>query len=44
MALWYLTNSTNGGGLDMVINGENFSVSCLDSIPTSENIIYKGTK
>jgi len=44
MALWYITNSTNGGGLDMVINNENFSVSCLDSIPTAQSIIYKNTK
>lgn len=43
MAQWYLTNSTTGGGLDLVINNEDFSVACLDSIPTGDNIIYKNT-
>jgi thiol-disulfide isomerase/thioredoxin len=43
MAQWYLTNSTTGGGLDLIINNENFSVSCLDSVPTNESIVYKGT-
>lgn len=43
MAQWYLTNSKTGGGLDLVINNENFSVSCLDSVPTNESIVYKGT-
>lgn len=44
MAQWYITNSGTGGGLDLVINNEDFSVSCSDSIPTAENIIYKNTK
>jgi len=43
MAMWYLTNSEKGGGLEMVINNEDFSVACLDSIPATENIIYKNT-
>ncbi|MDM8161826.1 redoxin domain-containing protein [Labilibaculum sp. K2S] len=43
MAQWYLTNSKTGGGLDFVINNENFSVSCLDSVPGIESIVYKGT-
>jgi hypothetical protein len=43
MAQWYFTNSATGGGLDLIINNENFSVSCLDSIPTAENIVYKNT-
>jgi len=43
MAMWYLTNSEKGGGLEMVINSEDFSVTCLDSIPTNESIIYKNT-
>jgi peroxiredoxin len=43
MAQWYFTNSATGGGLDLIINNENFSVSCLDSIPTTENIVYKNT-
>lgn len=44
MAQWYLTNSKTGGGLDLVINNENFSVACLDSIPTSQSIVYKNTR
>jgi thioredoxin-related protein len=44
MALWYITNSRDGGGLDLVINGEDFSITCLDSIPSSKSIVYKNTK
>ncbi len=44
MAQWYLTNSATGGGLDLIINNEDFSVSCLDSIPKTESIVYKNTK
>lgn len=44
MALWYITNSRDGGGLDLVINGEDFSVSCLDSIPSAKSIVYSNTK
>jgi thiol-disulfide isomerase/thioredoxin len=44
MGQWYLTNSETGGGLDLIINNEDFSVSCFDSIPTSESIVYKNTK
>jgi thiol-disulfide isomerase/thioredoxin len=40
---WYFTNRKTGGGLDLIINNENFSVSLLDSIPTKDNIIYKNT-
>lgn len=43
MAQWYLTHSKTGGGLDLIINNENFSVTCLDSVPTSKSIVYKGT-
>lgn len=43
IAQWYLTNSATGGGLDLIINKQDFSVSCLDSIPTNANIIYKGS-
>jgi len=43
MAQWYLTNSKTGGGLDLIINNEDFSVTCLDSIPTAESIVYKNT-
>jgi thiol-disulfide isomerase/thioredoxin len=44
MSMWYLTNSKQGGGLEMAINNEDFSVSCMDSIPTQANIVYKNTK
>jgi len=44
MALWYITNSRDGGGLDLVINNEDFSVTCLDSIPNAKSIVYKNTK
>ena len=44
MAQWYLTNSATGGGLDLVINNEDFSVTCLDSIPKAESIVYKKTQ
>ena len=43
MAQWYLTNSRTGGGLDLIIASENFSVACLDSVPTNESIVYKGS-
>jgi thiol-disulfide isomerase/thioredoxin len=44
MAMWYLTNSKTGGGLELVVNNEDFSVSCLDSIPTNESIVYQNSK
>jgi thiol-disulfide isomerase/thioredoxin len=44
MAQWYFTNSARGGGLDLIINNEDFSVTCLDSIPTTESIVYKNTQ
>jgi thiol-disulfide isomerase/thioredoxin len=44
MTQWYLTNSATGGGLDLIINNEDFSVSCLDSIPKAESIVYKNTR
>lgn len=40
MARWMLRD---GGGLDMVVNGENFSVECLSDQPNEENIIFTGT-
>ena len=43
MAQWYLTNSKTGGGLDLIINNEDFSVTCLDSVPTSKSIVYTGS-
>ncbi len=44
MAQWYFTNSATGGGLDLIINNEDFSVTCLDSIPTAKSIVYKKTQ
>lgn len=44
MAQWYLTNSKTGGGLDLILNNENFTVSCLDSVPSNQNIVYKNSK
>lgn len=43
IAQWYLTNNKMGGGLDLIINKQDFSVSCLDSIPTNKSIIYRGS-
>jgi hypothetical protein len=43
MFTWYLTNSATGGGLEMVINQKDFSVSCLDSVPTAKSIVYKNS-
>lgn len=42
MARWLLTNSKDGGGLDMLINGQDFSVTCNEALPNNSNIIYKG--
>jgi peroxiredoxin len=44
MAQWYLTNSATGGGLDLIINNEDFSVTCFDSIPKAQSIVYKNTQ
>ncbi|TXD49564.1 MULTISPECIES: hypothetical protein [unclassified Polaribacter] len=44
MAMWYLTNSKTGGGLELVINNEDFSVACVQEVPTTEGIIYKNTE
>ena len=43
IAQWYLTNSATGGGLDLIINNEDFSVACFDPVPTAESIVYKNT-
>ena len=40
MARWMLRE---GGGIDMVINNENFSVECLSDQPNDDNIIYTGS-
>ena len=33
----------DGGGLDMVVNGEDFAVECLSEEPNEDNIEYKGS-
>lgn len=33
----------DGGGLDMVVNGEDFAVECLSGEPDEDNIKYKGS-
>lgn len=43
MSMWYITNSPTGGGLEMVVNQKDFSVSCFDSIPTANSIVYKNS-
>jgi thiol-disulfide isomerase/thioredoxin len=40
MARWMLRG---GGGIDIIINEENFSVECLSDTPSRDNIIYKGS-
>ncbi|MDL2243287.1 thioredoxin family protein [Bacteroidales bacterium OttesenSCG-928-J19] len=40
MGRWLLKN---GGGLDFVVNGEDFSVSCTEAMPSDESIIYTGS-
>jgi thiol-disulfide isomerase/thioredoxin len=42
MGRWLITGTKEGGGLDMVIPGKNFSVSCTEKQPNENNIIYKG--
>lgn len=42
MCRWLITGTTEGGGLDMSIQGKDFSVSCIESKPNENNIIYKG--
>jgi thiol-disulfide isomerase/thioredoxin len=42
MCRWRLTNSKGGGGLDMLIPGHDFAVSCEDIQPNDSNIVYKG--
>jgi len=42
MSRWLLTNSAEGGGLDMPIPGKDFSVSCLVAKPSGEkDFVYK---
>ncbi|MGK0379179.1 MAG: thiol-disulfide isomerase/thioredoxin [Patiriisocius sp.] len=42
MSRWLITNTAEGGGLDMAIPGYDFSVSCLSATPDNNNISYKG--
>ena len=42
MSRWLLTNSEEGGGLDMYIPGRDFSVSCLVDRPDESNISFVG--
>jgi hypothetical protein len=42
--MWYIANSKDGGGLDMVVNNEGFSVPRLASIPTAKSIVDKNTQ
>lgn len=39
---WLLTGTSEGGGLDMVILGHDFSVSCKEGIPSESNIVFEG--
>ena len=42
MCRWLITNTAEGGGIDMAIPGYNFSVSCLSAAPDNDNISYTG--
>jgi len=42
MCRWLITNTAEGGGLDMAVPGYGFSVSCMSSKPNSANISYNG--
>lgn len=42
MCRWLITNSAEGGGLDMAIPGYGFKVSCLSNQPSVSNIKFEG--
>ena len=42
MCRWLITNTAEGGGLDMAIPGYDFSVRCLSATPDNDNISYTG--
>ncbi|WP_449400969.1 hypothetical protein [Chryseobacterium wanjuense] len=42
MSRWLITNTEEGGGLDMIIPGSDFSVECLAKKPSENDIVYKG--
>ncbi|WP_426478042.1 TlpA family protein disulfide reductase [Chryseobacterium sp. CBSDS_008] len=41
MSRWLITGTQEGGGLDMIIPGHDFSVQCTASVPDNKNIVYK---
>jgi len=42
MSRWLITNTTQGGGLDLLIDGQDFGVKCLFAQPSDDNIIFSG--
>lgn len=42
MCRWLITGTEEGGGLDMIVFGKDFLVSCLSEKPDNENIVYAG--
>jgi hypothetical protein len=42
MSRWLITGTKEGGGLDMLIPGKDFSVICTTAQPKESDIIYKG--
>lgn len=43
MSQWLLTNSDQGGGLDIPVSGKDFSVKCLVANPVNEaDFVYNG--
>ncbi len=42
MCRWLITGTAKGGGLDMVIPGHGFKVTCLSAKPSNDNIIFEG--
>jgi thiol-disulfide isomerase/thioredoxin len=44
MSRWLITGTQEGGGLDMLIPGHDFSVSCREAKPDDGNIIYTGNQ
>lgn len=42
MCRWLITNTAEGGGLDMAIPGHGFKVSCFSDQPNENNIHYVG--
>ncbi len=42
MCRWLITNTAEGGGLDMAIHGTGFKVTCLSAQPNNDNIVFEG--